>query len=80
MYANVGVFFTQQEIRRICTELDKKLTNVEYKWLEEVIKRSENKEDRTIKKKQIRKYESLIEETRDPRIVQSFKRQTTVQN
>ena len=80
MYANVGVFFTQQEIRRICTELDKKLTNVEYKWLEEVIKRSENKEDRTIKKKQIRKYESLTEETRDPRIVQSFKRQTTVQN
>ena len=58
------IFFTQQEIRRICTELDEKLTNVEYKWLEEVIKRSENKEDRTIKKRQIRKHESLIEEKR----------------
>lgn len=58
------MFFTQQQMREIYTELKEKITDQDYAWLEKVIMKSKKIENKRMKEKHIRKYESLVEEKR----------------
>jgi hypothetical protein len=51
-------------MREIYTELKEKITDQDYAWLEKVIMKSKKIENKRMKEKHIRKYESLVEEKR----------------
>jgi hypothetical protein len=58
------LYSVDDQRRHILTELKTTFTQLDFSWLERVMKNSEQKENKKVKERQIKKYKALIDEKR----------------
>ena len=58
------LYSVDHQRRDILTELKTTFTQLDFSWLEQVMKNSEQKENKKVKERQIKKYKALIDEKR----------------
>ncbi|CAB4032068.1 Hypothetical predicted protein, partial [Paramuricea clavata] len=59
------LYYVNQQKRDILMDLKETFTQDDFHWVEQVIRVSENRENESVKKRQVRKFDALIKEKED---------------